>query len=102
LVRHPADVTPLRFLGGLTSFKDSMRWRPERGNLLMLFERNTERPPLLLETEAAWMWHSLNAYDRGVETVVDFVGYDHPDHFLGQEAATSPVMRGGPDRTRCP
>jgi all-trans-8'-apo-beta-carotenal 15,15'-oxygenase len=56
----------------------------------------------VLETEAAWMWHSLNAYDRGSETIVDFVGYDHPDHFLDREAVLSTVMRGRPGRGRYP
>jgi all-trans-8'-apo-beta-carotenal 15,15'-oxygenase len=95
LVRHPADAAPLPFIAGLTSFKDSMRWRPERGNQLLVFERGRNAAPLRLETEAAWMWHTLNAHDRGSETVIDFVGYDHPDHFLGAHAALTSVMTGG-------
>jgi all-trans-8'-apo-beta-carotenal 15,15'-oxygenase len=94
LVRHPTDVALPRVLCGLSSFKDAMAWRPERGNQVLLFDRGGAQAPLILETEASWMWHSLNAYDRGHETIVDFVGYDHPDHFLGEGAALSEVMRG--------
>jgi all-trans-8'-apo-beta-carotenal 15,15'-oxygenase len=102
LVRHPADVSLLKMLSGFTSFKESMRWRPERGNQILVFERGGEGAPLVLETEAAWMWHCLNAYDRGSETVVDFVGYDHPDHFLGRDALLSMVMRGRSGAARYP
>jgi all-trans-8'-apo-beta-carotenal 15,15'-oxygenase len=94
LVRHPAEVNLLKMVAGLSSFKDAMAWEPARGNQLLVFERGGTAPPLILETEAAWMWHSLNAYDRGSETILDFVGYDQPDHFLGAEAALSAVMLG--------
>jgi all-trans-8'-apo-beta-carotenal 15,15'-oxygenase len=97
LIRHPTDARPLQFLTGLASVTDSMRWRPERGNQVMVFERGDDTAaPLVLETEAAWLWHTLNAYDRGDETIVELVGFDAPDHFLGPRAALSDVMRGEP------
>jgi all-trans-8'-apo-beta-carotenal 15,15'-oxygenase len=102
LIRHPTDLALLRFIGGLTSFKDSMRWQPERGNQIMVFQRSGKAPPLVLETEASWVWHTVNAYDRANETVVDFVGYAHPDHLLGPQAALSSVMHGGPVDFRYP
>jgi all-trans-8'-apo-beta-carotenal 15,15'-oxygenase len=40
------------------------------------------------------MWHTLNAYERGDEIVADFVGYDNPDHFLGDDPLFSAIMVG--------
>ena len=48
LVRHPADVNLFEMLAGLTSFKDAMRWRPARGNQILIFERGVNADPLVL------------------------------------------------------
>jgi all-trans-8'-apo-beta-carotenal 15,15'-oxygenase len=97
-IRHPVEVGLLKLIAGLSSIKDGMRWHPERGNQLLLLDRaGSDTKPLVLETDAAWVWHTLNAHDRGSETIVDFVGYEAPDHFLGREALLSGVMLGKPE-----
>jgi all-trans-8'-apo-beta-carotenal 15,15'-oxygenase len=59
-----------------------------------VLDRAGPRPPLLLEAEAAWMWHALNAYEAHGELIADFVGapeivgLGHPD------ASFFAVMRG--------
>ncbi|MSP52370.1 MAG: hypothetical protein EXQ91_08290 [Alphaproteobacteria bacterium] len=40
-----------------------------------------------LEATPTFMWHALNAYERGNVVIADFVGSDAPDHFLGPDAA---------------
>ena len=68
----------------------------------MIFERDSDAEPIVVETEAAWMWHALNAYERNGEIVADFVGYDEPDHFLGDDAFVWKIMSGGEGRQDVP
>ncbi len=90
---QPLQFSMSRFLSGLSSYTDSMTWRPERGNMLMIIDRSGARRPIVLETSACFMWHSLNAYELGDTIVADFVGYDAPDHFIGEQAAFRAVMQ---------
>lgn len=91
---HPLRVSLWRFLSGLSSYIDSMRWSADQANLLMIIDRNGASPPIILETSACFMWHSLNAYEQGECIVADFVGYEAPDHFIGENAAFRAVMQG--------
>ena len=91
---HPAEVAIFRFLLGATSFAGAIAWRPEIGNLVLVIPREGEAEPVMLETEATWMWHALNAHQRGDEIIADFVGYDGPDHFIGDDPALYAVMAG--------
>ncbi len=91
---HPLELSLLPFLSGQASFTDSLRWKPQNGNLLMIMEREGTAPPTILETSACFMWHSLNAYEAGGRMVADFVGYAEPDHFIGEKAAFRTIMEG--------
>lgn len=68
-------------------FARSLAWKSEEGTKLVVLSRAGDVEPFIFETDSRWMWHSVNAYDRGNEIVADFVGYDTPDHFLGIGAA---------------
>src|SRR5690554_682600 len=91
---QPVQPSFARFLTGLDSFTDSMRWRPDKGNLLMVIDRNAVQPPVIIPAPPTFMWHALNAYEIGNSIVADFVGYDAPDHFLGEHAAFRAIMDG--------
>lgn len=91
---HPAMFSPLRYLSGAYSYMDSVRWRPDEGNLLMVIDRQSDRPPLFLDAPARFMWHSLNSYEENGRIIADFVSYSAPDHFLGKNAALRTVMEG--------
>jgi len=71
-----------------------MSWKPEKGNLILVFERGLSAKPVQFETEASWMWHSLNAYENGEEIIADFVGYQNPDHIIGEDPALIAIMSG--------
>ena len=95
---HPATVEVWGFLLGLRSIVDSLRWNGADGSLLMILPR--ERPegrvvPRFVETEASFMWHSLNGHEEGEELVLDFVGYEDAGHFIGSDPLVLSVMRGG-------
>lgn len=93
---QPLRISLGRYLLGLGSFMDSLRWKPGQGNLLMIFDRSGVRRPAVLTAPACFMWHALNAYEQGNTIVADFVGYDAPDHFVGDQAAFRTVMQGRP------
>ena len=48
------------------------------------------------------MWHSLNAYEESGVIVADFVGYDTPDHFIGEQALLATLMQGRKGEARSP
>lgn len=91
---HPVELSLIRYMSGIASFTDSMRWKPQNGNLMMVIDRSGQTAPVILETSACFMWHSLNAFETADAIVADFVGYDEPDHFLGEKAAFRLIMEG--------
>jgi len=91
---HAVEMKPLPMLAGLRSVTDSLKWKPELGNLVMVIDKNGERDARVFEAPAAWMWHALNAYEQGGTIIADFVGFDHPDRFLGKDAALNEIMHG--------
>ena len=91
---HPVRFAFVGFLLGRRSMLDSLRWEPREGNLLWVLPREGEAAPIALETEARFMWHSVNAFERGQELVADFIGYRNPDHFIGPDPAVQAIMQG--------
>lgn len=91
---HPVDFELWKFLLGRKSMIGAMRWRPEFGNLVLVFDRESGDGPVTLSAEACWMWHGLNAFETEGEIVADFVGYRNPDHFLGEDPALFTIMEG--------
>jgi all-trans-8'-apo-beta-carotenal 15,15'-oxygenase len=78
-------------------FGTSLTWQAANGTQLAILSRAGDVAPIVVETDSRWMWHSVNAFDRGNEIVADFVGYDTPDHFIqtaGKEPAWYAYMQG--------
>ncbi len=91
---HPVEVRPLNILLWQQSVTDAMSWNPEGGNQLFVIDRNLDNEPLQIPARATWMWHTVNAYDKGENIILDFVGYAEPDHFLGKDPALFALMEG--------
>ncbi|MEM2906697.1 MAG: carotenoid oxygenase family protein, partial [Candidatus Odinarchaeota archaeon] len=91
---HPAYYSYKNFLLGRKSLTESLTWKPEDGNLLLVVNREEDTKPVSLITEASWMWHSLNAYEIGDNIIAEFVGYDHPDHMIGETSSFYAIMGG--------
>ena len=91
---HPVVIDFWPALLGFRSISDSLRWRPEEGNLLLVIPRDPAREPFRIETEPRFMWHSINAHDNGTELFAEFVGYDNPDHFVGNDPVITAIMDG--------
>ncbi len=93
---HPVEISIWGVILGRRSLIDALRWRPEHGNLIMVMERGGTGAPLFMEAPPCFMWHSLNAHERGGEVIADFIGYQNPDHFIGANPISSSIMTGRP------
>lgn len=92
---HPLELNVWGPLLGIRSILDSLQWHPEQGNLLLILPRDFSGEPLLLQTEASFMWHSVNAWESGEELIADFIGYADPDHLIGPKGSVNAIMSGG-------
>jgi all-trans-8'-apo-beta-carotenal 15,15'-oxygenase len=91
---HPVEIAAFPLLAGMSSITGALRWRPQQGSEVLIFEREGAEKPRRLEAESSWMWHSLNAFESEGEIIADFVGYRNPDHFLGEDPALFAIMEG--------
>lgn len=89
---HPSYVNLPSFILGKKSLAQSFEWKPEKGTLLMILKRDGSGEPVFLKTKSSWMWHSINAYEDNEKIICDFVGYDTPDHFIGDDPYLYAVM----------
>ena len=92
-VLHPCYISPLPFLLGLKSFTDGFKWRGEDGNSVVVVSKDGN-DVYHFDAPAAFMWHALNAFEQGGKLIVDFVGYDDPDHFIGDRPLLKTLMKG--------
>jgi all-trans-8'-apo-beta-carotenal 15,15'-oxygenase len=92
-VLHPMWFSPWRFLSGQASVIESLSWRPEDGNQVIVVPRDGGASQRF-EAPAAFIWHALNAYSEDGEIIADFVGYDAPDHFAPHDALFYKLMQG--------
>lgn len=91
---HPTPLSPLPMLLGMRTYVDSLSWRPDLGSLLIVVDPAGTEAPVTVEVPATWMWHTVNAQERGDTIIADFIGYDAPDHFFGPHAAFRTIMTG--------
>jgi all-trans-8'-apo-beta-carotenal 15,15'-oxygenase len=91
---HAMAFNPFPMLAGMRSFTDSLSWEPELGNLLVVIPKDASREVQYFEAPGRFMWHSFNMFERGTELVADFIAYDDPDHFIGEDPLFKAVMQG--------
>lgn len=96
-ILHPAVISTsgiIQLYLGLNTFAGVIGWKPERGNLILVMDREGKERPLFLETDARWSWHSLNAYERGNEIIADFVGAEDAVGIGSNNAPLFVLMEG--------
>jgi carotenoid cleavage dioxygenase-like enzyme len=74
LVAHPFSVKPLDMLWSNRGYIDHFEWRPEAGTRLIVMDRASGEVSEH-ETDAMFVFHTVNAFERGRETVVDVLAY---------------------------
>ena len=99
---HALKVNPFAGLLGLKAFTQCLEWVPEIGNIVMVIDKNSGDIVAQGGAPGAFMWHSMNAYERGDTVVADFVGYDDPDHFIGKDPYFERIMQGLPGESHTP
>ena len=93
VIMSPIGFSPMGFLLGRNSAAGSFHWKADQPNHVYVIERDGDGF-VRIDAPSLWSWHSLNAFDRGGEIVADFVGYDEPDHFIGDDPFFWAVMEG--------
>jgi beta,beta-carotene 9',10'-dioxygenase len=74
LVAHPFTVTAASMLWSSKGYIDHFDWRPEAGTRLVLIDRASGAVREHL-TDPFFMYHTVNAFERGDETVLDLLAY---------------------------
>jgi all-trans-8'-apo-beta-carotenal 15,15'-oxygenase len=72
----PIEIQPLPILFGLASYSDSIRWQPELGTQIMVFDRENLSQVSNFITEPWYQWHLGNGYvDANGKIICDLVRY---------------------------
>lgn len=74
LVAHPFTVKPLDMLWSNRGYIDHFDWRPQEGTRLIVMDRITGQV-VEHEADALFIFHTVNAFERGGETVLDVLAY---------------------------
>ena len=69
----PTRLLLPRALLGETRPERLFDWRPERGSEIVVVPIDEPERPVRFRTEAFFVWHFANAFERGEEIVIDFV-----------------------------
>ena len=100
-VLHPCTFSPLGFLSGFNSITKSLSFDASQGTILVVVPK-AGGEPAFFEVPGSFMWHALNAYEAGSEIIADFVGYDDPDHFIGDNPPFRQIMSGRMNNAESP
>ncbi len=85
----PIEIQPIPILLGLASYSESMRWKPELGTQILVFDRENLSLVSSFNVEPWFQWHFGNGYvDTDGNIVCDLVRYPDFDtnQFLGEVA----------------
>jgi len=74
LVAHPFTVRPLDMLWSNRGYIDHFEWRPQDGTRLVVIDRATGAVAEH-ETDAMFVFHTVNAFERGEDTILDLLAY---------------------------
>lgn len=79
----PIRIDVLSVLLGLASYSSAMRWRPELGTRILVFDRRTLRQVCCGDAEPWFQWH----FGNGAETAGGLISFDfvrYPDFSTNQ------------------
>ncbi len=93
---HPAYIDfgkMFQVLIGRETFSEAIQWRPERGGLLIVAERNSDRVHNI-DVPACWMWHAINAHDENGHLFLDFIGAELGGGLGSDDTPIFQIMQG--------
>lgn len=97
LIEFPLIIQPSLLMNGGTSFVDSLDWRPERGTRLLIMNKATGSIERMVEGDAGFGYHVINAYEKGSDIIVDVCMSENAaavnnlfiDQMMGEKSAQS-------------
>lgn len=78
LVAHPFDVTPVKMLWSSKGYIDHFEWHPEERTRLVVIDRSSGEVREHV-ADPFFTFHTVNAFERGDETVLDVLAYPNAD-----------------------
>jgi len=78
LVAHPFNVQPIKMLWSSKGYIDHFDWHPEQGTRLIVIDRSSGEVREHV-AEPFFIFHTVNAFERGDETVLDLLAYPNVD-----------------------
>lgn len=94
LLAHPFTVRPLDMLWSNRGYIDHFEWRPQDGTRLILMDR-ASGATTEYEAEAMFVFHTVNAFERGSDTVLDALAY--PDAAVMEDLRVARMAVRPPD-----
>ncbi|HSD39565.1 MAG TPA: carotenoid oxygenase family protein [Rhodocyclaceae bacterium] len=94
LLAHPFVVRPRDMLWSNRGYIDHFEWRPQDGTRLILVNR-ANGATTEYEAEAMFVFHTVNAFERGGETVLDALAY--PDAVIMEDLRVARMAERLPD-----
>jgi beta,beta-carotene 9',10'-dioxygenase len=92
LLENPLVVNPLKLAFGGKSFINNYVWKPELGMRIHAFDRKTGALHRSWTTDAFFVFHTINAFERDGELVVDLCAY--PDASIIGQLDLAPLRAG--------
>jgi beta,beta-carotene 9',10'-dioxygenase len=76
LTEFPIVVNPLKLALRARPFIENYRWKPDRPARFLVIDRHAGTLRGAYETDPFFAFHTINAFERDGEVVVDLCGYD--------------------------
>ncbi len=76
LVAFPYTVNPLSLALSGRPFIENFRWKPDRGTLVLVFEREDGTLRGTYEAAPCFSFHHINAFERDEELILDMAAYE--------------------------
>lgn len=94
VVAHPFTAKPLGMLWSNRGYIDHFTWRPQDGTRVVAIDRSTGAVSEY-ETDPMFVFHTINAFERAGETVLDLLAYR--DARIMDELRTDRMVQQLPD-----
>jgi len=94
IIAHPLVVDPLDMLWSNRGYIDHFAWRPQEGTRLVVMDR-TSGALGEYETDPLFVFHTVNAFERDGETVLDLLAY--PNASIMEELRVDRMVATLPD-----
>jgi carotenoid cleavage dioxygenase-like enzyme len=107
LLENPLTVNPLKLAFGGKSFIHNYTWKPELGMRIHAFDRHTGALHRSWTTDPFFVFHTINAFERDGELIVDLCAYEDASiigllDLAPLRAGTNGMVRARPRRLTLP